>query len=85
MDKYGNAKYKVLTRYIPGLKAKIGDVVDGDNIPAATLKRYTAKSDKRLELVKLTPVQKVAITRAKNKAANKTAAKRKIKKHGGSK
>jgi len=78
------AQYKVLTRYIPGLRAKKGDIVDGENIPEATLNRYTAKSDKRLELVKLTPVQKAAITRAKTKAANE-AAKSKTKKNGGSK
>ena len=68
-------KYKVLTRYIPGLRAKKGDIVDGENIPEATLNRYTATNDKRLELVKLTPVQKAAITRAKNKAANEAATK----------
>jgi len=74
------AQYKVLTRYIPGLRAKKGDIVDVENIPEATLKRYTATSDKRLELVMLTPVQKAAITRAKNKAANEAATKSTIKK-----
>ena len=74
------AQYKVLTRYIPGLRAKKGDIVDGENIPTAALKRYTAQNDKRLELVELTPVQKAAITRAKNKAANEAATKSTTKK-----
>ena len=74
------AQYKVLTRYIPGLRAKKGDIVDGENIPTVALKRYTAQNDKRLELVELTPVQKAAITRAKNKAANEAATKSTIKK-----
>jgi len=74
------AQYKVLTRYIPGLRAKKGDIVDGENIPTVALKRYTAQNDKRLELVELTPVQKAAITRAKNKAANEAATKSTTKK-----
>jgi len=74
------AQYKVLTRYIPGLRAKKGDIVDEENIPTVALKRYTAQNDKRLELVELTPVQKAAITRAKNKAANEAATKSTTKK-----